>query len=43
MSVDPLADKYPPISSVAYVANIPTIAIDPNGEEIIIVNNGNYQ
>ena len=41
--VDPLAEKYFSISPFGYVANMPTIAIDPNGAEIIIVNNRNSQ
>jgi len=36
-SVDKLAEKYAPISSFAYVANMPTIAIDPDGERIYFV------
>src|SRR5690606_31146250 len=35
MNVDPLAEKYPSISSYAYVANNPIIYIDPDGKEII--------
>ncbi len=37
LSVDPLAEKYPGISSYAYVANNPINAIDPDGREIIII------
>jgi|GEM_PF-2542675 len=36
LTIDPLAVKYPNISPYTFVANMPTIAIDPNGEEIII-------
>ncbi len=37
VSVDPLASKYPAISPYVTVGNMPTIAIDPNGKEIIII------
>ena len=36
MNVDPLAEKYPSISSFAYVANNPIYYIDPDGRKIII-------
>lgn len=35
LSVDPLAEKYPNISSYAYVAQNPIKYIDPNGKEIV--------
>lgn len=38
MSVDPLADMYPSISSYAYVLNNPVNAIDPDGRLVIFVN-----
>ncbi len=43
LSVDPLAEKYPNISSYAYVDNNPVIYIDPDGREKIVVvgNQGN--
>lgn len=40
ISVDPLAEKYPSISSYAYVANNPINAIDPDGREIRFVVKG---
>ena len=36
LSVDPLADKYPSISSFAYCLNNPVKLIDPNGMEVEI-------
>jgi len=38
LSVDPLAEKYPGISSYAYVANNPINAIDPDGRDIVYIN-----
>ena len=38
LSVDPLAEKYPSISSYAYVANNPINAIDPDGRDIWELN-----
>jgi hypothetical protein len=39
--VDPLAEKYQPISPYVYVANNPLKFIDPNGEEIwVTLDNG---
>lgn len=35
--VDPLADKYYPLSPFAYVSNNPVNAIDPDGKDIIFV------
>jgi RHS repeat-associated protein len=37
LSTDPLEDKYPGISPFTYVANMPVIAIDPDGERVIII------
>jgi len=36
-SIDPLADKYYSISPFVYVANRPTVAIDPDGKRIYFV------
>lgn len=41
--LDPLAHKYYSLTPYAYVGNMPTIAIDPDGERIIIVNNAHAQ
>jgi len=38
-TVDPLAEKYPSISSYAYVANNPLIFIDLDGRKIRLANN----
>ncbi len=34
LSVDPMSDKYPSLSSYTYCANNPIKLVDPNGEEI---------
>ncbi len=34
LSVDPLADKYPSLSSYVYCANNPVILVDPDGRDI---------
>jgi RHS repeat-associated protein len=39
--VDPLADKYYPLSPFAYVANNPLKYIDPDGKRIIVSNDNN--
>ncbi len=36
LSVDPLNEKYPGISSFAYVANNPIVLIDPDGKDIVV-------
>ena len=38
LSVDPMSDKYPSLSSFVYCANNPVKLVDPNGEEIWIVS-----
>ena len=40
-TVDPLADEYASISPYAYVANMPTRAIDPDGRRIFFVGGAN--
>ncbi len=37
LAVDPLAKKYPALTPYNFVANMPLIAIDPNGKEIVIL------
>ncbi len=39
ISVDPLAEKYPSISGYAYCANNPINCVDPDGRDIIYLNN----
>ncbi len=41
--VDDLAHEYSSISPYSYVANMPTIAIDPDGNRIVIANDKYYQ
>ncbi len=40
MSVDPKAGKFPSESPFVFVGNNPIIAIDPDGEEKIVVTGG---
>jgi RHS repeat-associated protein len=42
MAVDPLAAKYPGISTYAFVANSPIIFVDPDGRVIRIYYDGGY-
>ncbi|GEM_PF-5314832 len=35
-SLDPLASQYPHLADYAFVGNMPTIAIDPDGKKIVI-------
>jgi len=37
LSLDPAAREYPSVSDYSYVANMPTIAIDPDGKRIFFV------
>ena len=39
LSVDPMASKYPSLSPYVYCANNPIKLVDPNGEDIIEVDN----
>ncbi len=43
LSLDPKAAKYPSLSPYNFVANSPIWAIDPNGEEIVIVGSDSYR
>jgi RHS repeat-associated protein len=36
-SIDPLAEKYTPVSPYNYVFNSPIIAVDPNGEDVYLL------
>ncbi|NMH27437.1 RHS repeat-associated core domain-containing protein, partial [Flavobacterium silvaticum] len=36
MNIDPLADKYYNFSPYVYVGNMPTIAVDPDGKDIVL-------
>ena len=38
LSVDPMSDKYPSLSPYVYCANNPIRLVDPNGEDIIFVD-----
>ncbi|WP_430406842.1 RHS repeat-associated core domain-containing protein [Fluviicola sp.] len=39
LSLDPMASKYPMLSAYCYVGGMPTIAVDPNGKDIVIIVN----
>ncbi len=41
--IDPMAEKYNEICPYCYVANMPTIAVDPDGMRISIVGSEDYQ
>ena len=43
LAVDPLSTKYPALSPYNFVANMPIIAIDPDGEKIYIVGGRKYR
>jgi RHS repeat-associated protein len=43
MNLDPLSEKYANISPYAFVANMPTIAVDPDGKRIVIIGDKKYQ
>ena len=38
LSVDPMSDKYPSLSPYVYCANNPVKLVDPNGEDVVILN-----
>ena len=38
LSVDPMSDKYPSLSPYTYCANNPIKLVDPNGEDVVILN-----
>ncbi len=38
LTIDPIASKYPSLSSFSFVANTPIIALDPDGRYIIFIN-----
>jgi RHS repeat-associated protein len=40
LSVDPLSDKYPSMSSFMYCAGNPVMLVDPDGMKIVITDNG---
>jgi len=42
-NIDPLAEQYTNLSPYAFVANMPTIAIDPDGKRIIVIGGKNYK
>jgi RHS repeat-associated protein len=40
---DPLEHKYPSLSTYAFVANMPTVAKDPDGKDIVIIGSKAFQ
>ena len=43
LAVDPQSSRYTSLSPYNFVANSPIIAVDPNGEEIIVIGNSAYR
>ncbi len=43
LACDPKAQKYPNLSPYNFVANMPMCAIDPDGEDIVIIGSSSYQ
>ena len=41
LSVDPMSDKYPSLSPYVYCADNPVKLVDPNGEDYVVVVEGN--
>ena len=41
LSVDPMSDKYPSLSPYVYCADNPVRVVDPNGEDYVVVVEGN--
>jgi len=41
LSVDPMSDKYPSLSPYTYCADNPVKLVDPNGEDYVVVVEGN--
>jgi|GEM_PF-2006077 len=43
LSMDPLSVKYPALNPFNFVANMPIIAVDPDGRDIVIVGSPEYR